>query len=115
MQTAPSGPLLEKQYTWSYAWSQSLYRIKFILVWLLIFPLLTVFHLFFEHIEKREGIVLNDWLLDLIPVHNVSVPVFIFIWGAALLAIIRCVKNPQILLLLLWSYLLVSISRMLCI
>ena len=115
MQTAPSGLTQQKKYTWSYAWGQSLFRIKFILVWLLIFPLLTVFHLFFEHIEKREGIVLNDWLLDLIPVHNVSVPVFIFIWGAALLAIIRCVKNPQILLLLLWSYLLVSISRMLCI
>ena len=32
-----------------------------------------------------------------------------------MLAIIRCVKSPQVLLLLLWSYLLVSVSRMLCI
>jgi len=115
MQTAPPPHLQEQQYNWSYAWSQPLFRIKFILVWILIFPLLSIFHLFFEHIEKREGIVLNDWLLNQIPVHNVSVPVFIFIWGAALLAIIRCVKSPQILLILLWSYLLVSISRILCI
>jgi hypothetical protein len=48
-------------------------------------------------------------------VHDVSLAVFLFIWGAALLAIIRCIKNPQILLLLLWSYLLVSVSRILCI
>jgi PAP2 superfamily C-terminal len=115
MQKAPPRLLQEQNETWSNAWSQPLFRIKFIAVWLLIFPLLSVFHLFFTHIEKREGIVLNDWLLNQIPVHNVSLPVFIFIWGAALLAIIRCVKNPQILLLLLWTYLLASISRIVCI
>lgn len=82
---------------------------------MLIFPLLAVFHIFFEYIEKRNGIVLNDWVLDQIPVHNVSLPVFIFIWGVALLAIIRCIKNPQMLLLILWTYLLVSVSRILCI
>jgi len=115
MQTAPDRLLQEQKETWYYAWSQPLFRIKFIVVWLLIFPLLSIFHLFFEHIEKREGIVLNDWLLNQLPVHNVSLPVFIFIWGAALLAIIRCVKNPRVMMLMLWTYLLVSISRILCI
>jgi len=115
MQTAPPRPLDEKKETWSYAWSQSSFRIKFILVWVLIFPLLDIFHVFFSYIEKREGIVLNDWLLNQVPLHNVSIPVFIFIWGAALLAIIRSIKNPQILLILLWTYLFVSLTRMLCI
>jgi PAP2 superfamily C-terminal len=115
MQTAPPRPLQEKKETWSYAWSQPLFKIKFVVVWLLIFPLLDTFHVFFSHIEKRDGIVLNDWLLNQFPVHDVSLAVFIFIWGAALLAIIRCIKNPQILMLLLWSYLLVSVSRILCI
>ena len=115
MQTAPPGPLQNERSTWSYAWSQSVFRIKFILVWVLIFPLLSIFHLFFEYIEKRQGVVLNDWLLNQLPAHNVSLPVFIFIWGAALLAIIRCVKNPQMLLVMLWTYLLVSICRILCI
>jgi hypothetical protein len=115
MQTAPPRPLREENNPWSYAWSQPLFRIKFTVVWLLIFPLLAVFHIFFEHIEKRNGIVLNDWVLDQIPVHSVSLPVFIFIWGVTLLAIIRCIKNPQMLLLILWTYLLVSVSRILCI
>lgn len=101
--------------TWSYAWSQPLFRAKFIIVWLLLIPLLDIFHVFFQHIEKRNGIVLNDWLLRQLPVHNVSLPVFIFIWGATLLAIIRSVKRPRLLLMLLWSYLLVSSARILCI
>lgn len=115
MQTAPPRPLQEPQDTWSFAWSQPLFRFKFILVWILIFPLLTVFHVFFSYIEKRDGRELSDWLLAQLPVHNVSLPVFLFIWGVALLAIIRSIKSPQILLVLLWSYLLVSISRILCI
>jgi hypothetical protein len=115
MQTVPSRPLLEQQQTWPGAWRQPVFRKKFILVWALILPLLAAFPVFFQHIEKRQGIVLNDWLLNQISVRNVSLPVFIFIWGAALLAIIRCIKNPQTLLLLLWTYLLVSLSRMLCI
>jgi hypothetical protein len=115
MQTASSRALEQQPCTWPSAWSQRLFRIKFILVWLLIFPLLSVFHIFFEHIEKRQGIVLNDWVLNRLTVHNVSLPVFFFIWGVALLAIIRCIKNPQVLLLLLWTYLLVSVSRILCI
>ncbi len=115
MQTAPSRPLQEHTNTWSSAWSQPLFRIKFIVVWLLTFPLLTVFHVFFAYIEKREGIELSDWVLEQLPAYNVSLPVFLFIWGATLLAIIRCIKSPQILLLLLWSYLLVSVSRILCI
>jgi len=115
METMPPRLLLKQQQTWPGAWREPVFRKKFVLVWVLIFPLLAAFPVFFQHIEKREGIVLNDWLLNQISVHNVSLPVFIFIWGAALLAIVRCVKSPQTLLLLLWTYLLVSLSRMLCI
>src|SRR5450432_3045575 len=114
MQTAPRA-LQEQQDTWSSALSRPLFRTKFILVWLLIFPLLAIFHVFFEHIEQRNGFVLNDWLLNQLPVHNVSIAVFIFIWGAFLLAILRSIKDPNALLLMLWTYLLVSISRILCI
>jgi len=71
---------------WTSAWAQPLFRTKFIVVWLFIFPLLTIFHIFFAHIEKRDGVQLYDWLLNMIPSHNVSLPVFLFIWGATLLA-----------------------------
>jgi hypothetical protein len=115
MQTAPPRPLQEQQNTWSYAWSQPVFRIKFMLAWGLIFLLLGAFHIFFEYIERREGIVLDDWLLNQLPLWNVSLPVFIFIWGATLLAIIRAVKDPEICLLMIWTYLLVSVCRIVAI
>ena len=115
MQTAPPRPLPQEQDTWAQAWSQPLFRIKFITGWALVLTMLATFHIFFAHIEKREGVVLYDWLLNRIPVHNVSLPVFIFIWGATLLAIIRSVKAPQLCLLMIWSYLLVCIARVVAI
>ncbi len=76
---------------------------------------LVCFHIFLEQVENREGVVLNDWLLNQIPVHNVSLPVFIFIWGAAFLAIVRSIKDPQNCLLMVWTYLLVTVSRLITI
>jgi hypothetical protein len=77
--------------------------------------MLATFHIFFEYIEKREGVVLYDWVLNQILVYNVSLPVFIFIWGATFLAIIRSIKNPQTCLLMIWTYLLVCIARVIAI
>ena len=115
MQTAPSRPLQQEALTWSAAWSKPVFRIKFILGWALVLSMLATFHIFFEYIEKREGVVLYDWLLTQLPVHNVSLPVFLFIWGATLLAMIRSVKAPEICLLMIWTYLLVSIARVISI
>lgn len=115
MQTAPTRSLQEQQYTWSFAWSQSAFRIKFIAGWLLLLSVLAAFHIFFETIEKREGVVLYDWLLNQLFVYNVSLPVFIFIWGATFLAIVRAIKNPQICLLMIWTYLLVCVARVIAI
>ncbi|MEO5685074.1 MAG: phosphatase PAP2-related protein [Chitinophagaceae bacterium] len=115
MQTAPPRPLHEQQYSWAQAWSQPLFRIKFITAWLLVLSMLATFHIFFEYIEKREGAVLYDWLLNQLPVHNMSLPVFIFIWGATLLAMIRSIKHPQLCLLMISTYLLVCVARVIAI
>jgi len=114
MQTAPNRQSV-KATSWSYAWSQPAFRIKFIVAWALVLSILAGFHIFFEHIEKREGPILDDWLLNQIPSYNVSVPVFICIWGATLIAIIRSIKYPQTCLLMATSYLLVSLTRILSI
>ena len=89
MQNAPPRPIQSETDTWSYAWSQPMFRVKFIAGWALVIGMLATFHIFFEYIEKREGVVLYDWLLNQLPAYNVSLPVFIFIWGATFLAIIR--------------------------
>jgi hypothetical protein len=70
---------------------------------------------FFNYIQKRHGVFLNDWLLALIPPHNVSIAIFSIIWGMGLLIIYRAVHNPQIYINYCWTLILVSILRIITI
>jgi membrane-associated phospholipid phosphatase len=81
----------------------------------LVVILLSVFPYFFQRIEQRQGILLNDPLLAYLAPHNVSIPLFILIWSLSTLTAIRAVQNPRILLVFLWSFLLLSIFRTLTI
>ena len=70
---------------------------------------------FFQFIERREGIVLNDWVLARIPAYNVSVPIFAIIWGMALLILYRALYNPLIYIRYSWTLIFVNIARMISI
>jgi hypothetical protein len=71
--------------------------------------------LFFNHIEKRNGIVLNDWVLAHIPAYNMSVAIFTIIWGMALLIFIRALYNPTIYINYVWTLIFINIARMISI
>lgn len=77
--------------------------------------ILSLYPLFFQHIENREGIILNDWLLKKMKPQDLSLFVFIPIWLITALTIFRCITNPQLLLLFLWCYTLLSILRIITI
>ncbi len=91
------------------------FRQLLILGIILIVSILSIFPFFFQWIEHRQGIVLNDPMLALLPARNVSVPLFIMIWTMSTLAAIRAVQNPRILLIFTWSFLVLSIFRTLTI
>ena len=103
---------LSKSNGWNEAWQNRLFRIKVISGICLFGALLFILPSFFAIIEKREGIVLNDWLLNNIPSQDFSVPIFIIIWSASLLVIIRCVQQPVFFLTVLLSLVLLIIIRM---
>jgi hypothetical protein len=69
---------------------------------------------FYAHIEKREGVVLNDWLLSFIGPCNVSVPIFILLWVGALLCFFRALVTPRIFLNYLLGYACFIIVRSIC-
>lgn len=100
---------------WANHWSLTSYKrltvagISILLGTLIIMP-----H-FFQTIEKREGTLLSDWVLAAIPAQDVSIPIFIFIWGTTLLIIIRAIQNPTIFITFLWSYVIVTLSRLISI
>ena len=73
---------------------------------------LILYPLFFDYIEQRNGLVLNDFFLQKLPIKNVSIPIFTIIWGMGALTLYRIYKSPNIALLCIWSFLFMSISRM---
>jgi len=69
---------------------------------------------FYKYIENRQGIILNDWLLHIIPAQNVSFEIFSIIWGTVFFVLYRALLSPEILLRFLYAYVLFIITRSLC-
>jgi len=66
-------------------------------------------------IQKRTGPELNDWVLAAIPPHNVSVAIFTVIWGIGFYALYRAMEKPTIYITYLWTFIFITILRMLAI
>lgn len=100
---------------WRTAWLNKKFRIKTIAGSILLIGLLIYFPFFFNVIEKRPGIQLNDRLLAMIPPADVSVLTFIIIWSVTLFLWVRCIQVPEIFLVTLCSLVLLCFSRILSI
>jgi PAP2 superfamily C-terminal len=96
---------------WQNAWKLPGYKKKVITGLVIVSIALYILPYFFKIIEARNGIQLNDWLLNNIPAYNVSIPIFIIIWSMALLLFIRLIKDPEIFITLLWTYIFLILSR----
>ena len=105
----------DKSNTWGEAWQNKGFRTKLIASLLIFVGLLLFLPHFFAFIEKREGVVINDWILQLIPAKNFSVIIFILIWSVFLLAIIRSVQEPAVSLMILLSVVIILFLRILTI
>jgi hypothetical protein len=71
--------------------------------------------IFFSYIQKRKGVVLNDWVLAHLPAYNVSIIIFTIIWGMATLIFVRALYNPVIYINYVWTLIFINIARMLTI
>jgi hydrogenase-4 membrane subunit HyfE len=104
-----------KEKNWNLAWQQPSFRLRLLIGLPIMIVLLAALPFFFSYIEQRNGVMLHDWLLVRIPAVNVSVFIFILIWGIVVLGIVRAAQQPRIFQALLWSYILLTLSRMLTI
>ncbi|MBS1602926.1 MAG: phosphatase PAP2 family protein [Bacteroidetes bacterium] len=100
---------------WAGAWQQPAFRRKVMAGMVVIVCILSLFPIFFQTIELRQGIVLNDPLLRLLPPHNVSLALFIIIWSITLLATFRAAQTPAMFVTFLWAYIFLCIFRTLTI
>jgi len=100
---------------WKKTWSSSLQRTQIIVGSALLVIISCMMPPFFNLIQKRTGPVLNDWVLAAIPAHNVSVAIFTVIWGVGIYALWRAIEKPTIYIVYLWTFIFVTILRMLAI
>lgn len=97
---------------WQKAWCNAIFRKKFIISTILLIIIIFSLPSFFDYIEKRDGVYLHDLILQAIPPADVSIPTFLIIWTISGLVIVRMIQNPSFALLMLSSFTLLCIARM---
>jgi membrane-associated phospholipid phosphatase len=107
--------LIAVRQEWHEAWSNVVFRRKVITGMTIVIVIMASFPFFFQRIEQRQGFVMNDPLLRILPAHNISIPLFIIIWGLSSLMAIRAIQTPRVFLVFAWSWIVLSIFRMLTI
>ncbi len=100
---------------WSVAWQEPVFRKKITLSTLSVATILAFLPYFFDWIEARQGILLDDWLLSRITPTDVSLGVFSLLWGAGLWLLFRAIQQPQTMLLFLAAYALLTVLRIITI
>lgn len=99
-------------FLWADAKRDENYIIKLSVGIALVAITLSFYPLFFDYIEQRNGVVLNDFFLQKLPSKNMSIPVFSIIWSMAALTLFRVIHSPRIALITVWCFLLIILSRL---
>jgi membrane-associated phospholipid phosphatase len=107
--------LLNQTISWSEAWQHKSFRNKTFVALILVAIILLLLPTFFAFIEKREGVVLQDFVLERLPAIDVSIPTFIIIWSVVLLVFYRIYQNPSIFLVVAYGFILMCLARVLTI
>jgi uncharacterized membrane protein len=100
---------------WKETWNTPLKRQQIIAGSLIMLVVVLLLPHFFNHIEERQGVLMDDWLLDHIVPRNVSVLIFAVIWSMILFIMVRAMRDPSIYILYCWSYIFVCVARLICI
>jgi hypothetical protein len=107
--------LLKEPISWLEAWQHKSFRNKTFVALALVAIILLLLPSFFAFIEKREGMVLQDFVLDHLPAMDVSIPTFVIIWSVVLLVFYRMFQNPSLFLLVAYGFILMCMLRVLTI
>jgi membrane-associated phospholipid phosphatase len=107
--------LLKEHISWSEAWQLKSFRNKTFVALALVAIILLLLPSFFAFIEKREGMVLQDFVLDAIPAKDVSIPTFVVIWSVVLLVFYRIYQSPRLFLVVAYGFILMCLARLLTI
>lgn len=100
-----------KELKWNETLRDEAFKVKLYIGIALLLTVLISFPFFFQHIELREGAVMDDVVLALLTPRDVSVPIFTIIWSMTTLLFIRSVQSPLLFLTFMYGFILLSVSR----
>jgi hypothetical protein len=100
-----------KELKWNDTLKDEAFRVKLYIGIALLVTVLISFPFFFQHIELREGEILDDVVLGLLTPRDVSVPIFTIIWSMTILLFIRSIQSPLLFLTFMYGFILLSVSR----
>jgi len=98
---------------WRRFWAERLYRVQSILTIVLLILTLLFFSRLLIFIEQRPGVILDDPILNLFNAFELNWIIFPLIYLSILSGIIHLTKYPEHLIILLQSYILMDLFRML--
>ncbi len=96
---------------WEQAFQERLFKRKLLIGLAFFVTLLSIFPVFYQHIEKRNGFHNNDILLDYLNSYDVSIPIFIVTWFIAILVIVRAIQSPSVFMTFLYGFIILNIVR----
>jgi hypothetical protein len=99
--------------SWREAWTSETFRKKLIVGWILYIGVLLYLPHFFAMIQEKQGVLLPDPVLAILPSINMSAVIFALLYVTVIFTIFRAAKSPYLFLLYLWATLFISVSRLL--
>lgn len=100
---------------WKITWELSSFRMGVFFGMILLSLIAFMFPYFFQLIEERKGVVLDDYILRMLQPRDVSILIFLLLYSVIGLTIRRAVQDPAIFINFLWSYVLLCMARFLSI
>lgn len=101
--------------SWQRAWEYPAFRLKLVTGLIILLGILVFAPDYFLYIQSREGVLLNDWLLNELPAVNVSSYIFLMLYPFMALMIWRMVEKTAFCITALWAYIFLCMGRMITI
>jgi hypothetical protein len=96
---------------WGDAFGNRKFKIEFTVTLILLVLILMALANFLNYVETRDGVVLNDPLLNLFEPVNLTWLTFGLIYISLVIALTAFIRNPELLLTAFQSYILMTVFR----
>ena len=111
----PIAPLIKPVLNWKESLQQPAFRYQFALFLVIIIGIGLFFPEYFDYLEERDGILMNDFIVSRIRSRDVSWLVFFCLYSGIAIGVASSIRYPKICLMIMQTYSLVTLMRIITI